>query len=132
MKIINVGSYFTVLAETWLNNNRSTFTTWPDFKPEFTNVFGIPAVPKLQAEMRLREQAQQAGETFTNYIADVVHLCRRANPAMTENNKIKHILKGIEDDAFQMLLSKNPQAISDVVNWCQSYDELRKQRIFTR
>lgn len=31
-----------------------------------------------------------------------------------------------------MLLSKNPQTISDVVNWCQSYDELRKQPIFTR
>lgn len=132
MKLNNVGFYFTVLAETWFNNNRSTFTTWPDFQAEFTKAFGRPAVRKLQAEQRLRERAQQAGESFTSYIEDVVDLCRRANPAMTENDKIERILKGIEDDAFQMLLSKNPQTISDVVNWCQSYDELRKQRIFTR
>ncbi|XP_077548354.1 uncharacterized protein LOC144161583 [Haemaphysalis longicornis] len=132
MKLNNVGFYFTGLDETWFNNNRSTFTTWPDFKAKFTKVFGRPALRKLQAEQRLRERAQQAGETFTSYIEDVVDLCRRANPAMAESDKIKHILKGIEDDAFQMLLSKNPQTISDVVNWCQSYDELRKQRIFTR
>lgn len=120
MKLNNVGLYFTVLAETWYNNNGSTFTTWPDFKAEFTKVFGIPAVHKLQAEKRLHEQAQQADETFTSYIEDVVDLCRREYPAMTESDKIKHIRKGVEDDAFQMLLSKNPQSISDVVNWCQS------------
>lgn len=108
VKLNNDGSYFTVLAETWFNNNESTFTIWPDFKAEFTNVFGIPAVRKLQAEKRLREQAQQAGETITSYIEDVVHLCRRANPAMTESNKIKHILKGIEDDAFQNVAEQKP------------------------
>lgn len=51
---------------------------------------------------------------------------------MTESDKIKHILKGVEEVAFQILRSKNPQTISDVVKWCQSYDDLRKQHIFTR
>lgn len=132
MKLNKFGLYLTVLAETWYNNNGSTFTTWPDFKAEFTNVFGTPAVRKHQAEKRLHEQAQQAGETFTRYIEDVVDLCRRENPVMTESDNCKHILKGVEEDAFQMLLSKNPQTISDVVNCFHSYDELRKQHIFTR
>ncbi|XP_077508039.1 uncharacterized protein LOC144119243 [Amblyomma americanum] len=51
---------------------------------------------------------------------------------MSDADKIKHILKGIEDDEFQMLVSKNPQTISDVVSLCQSYDEVRKQRLVTR
>lgn len=50
MKLNNFGSYFTVLAETWFNNNGSTLTIWSYLKAEFTKVFGIPAVRKLQAE----------------------------------------------------------------------------------
>lgn len=51
---------------------------------------------------------------------------------MPETDKIKHILKGIEDDAFQMLLAKNPQTVAEVVTICQSFDELRRQRALTR
>lgn len=41
-------------------------------------------------------------------------------------------MKAIEDDAFQVLIAKNPQTVTDVVQYCQNYDELRKQRISTR
>lgn len=51
---------------------------------------------------------------------------------MSDEDTIKHILKGISDDAFQMLLAKNPQTVTDVVTLCQSYDELRRQRALTR
>lgn len=51
---------------------------------------------------------------------------------MTEEEKIRNILKGIEDDAFQMLLAKNPQTVNEVITLCQSYEELRKQRLSTR
>lgn len=50
---------------------------------------------------------------------------------MFEADKIRHIMKGIEDDAFQMLIAKNPQTVTDVVQYCQNYDELQKQRIST-
>lgn len=41
-------------------------------------------------------------------------------------------MKGIEDAAFQMLLSKNPWTIVEVTELCQSYDELWVQWLFSR
>lgn len=132
MKLNNVGFSFTHLAELWFNNHRREMSTWAEFKERFMKAFGRPEVRKLQAEQRLRVRAQKTGEDFTSYIEDVVDLCKRVDPSMLETEKVKHILKGIDDDAFQMLLSKDPRTVSDVIRLCQSYDELRKQRAFTR
>ncbi|XP_077560627.1 uncharacterized protein LOC144175423 [Haemaphysalis longicornis] len=132
MKLNNVGFSFTHLAELWFNNHHRDMTTWAEFRERFMKAFGRPEVRKLQAEQRLRVRAQKTGEDFTSYIEDVVDLCKRVDPNMLETEKVKHILKGIDDDAFQMLLSKDPRTVSDVISLCQSYDELRKQRALTR
>lgn len=119
-------------AEKWLRNHEATIRDWSTFKVHFMEAFGRSDVRKLRAEQRLSVRAQLENETYTSYIEDVVDLCNRVNPAMPESEKIKHVLKGIEDYAFQMLLGKNPQTVREVLNWCLSYDELRKQRVFTR
>ncbi|XP_077547616.1 uncharacterized protein LOC144159808 [Haemaphysalis longicornis] len=131
-KLSNAGFSLRGVAEQWFLNHPADRSTWTAFTTNITRVFGRPAVRKLLAEQRLRERAQQAGETFTCYIEDVVDLCRRANPSMPEQDTVKHILKGIDEDAFQMLLAKNPQNVSEVVSLCQSYEELRRQRTLTR
>lgn len=131
-KLHNVLFYLTGVANLWFRNHEHDFTTWTAFKTSFAEVFGRPAVRKLRAEQRLRGRAQLHGETFTSYIEDVIDLCRRVNSSMAEQDKIKHIMKGIDEDAFQMLLAKDPRTVADVINLCQSFDELRKQRILAR
>ncbi|XP_077551570.1 uncharacterized protein LOC144165333 [Haemaphysalis longicornis] len=128
----SVSLSFTGVAETWYKNHGSDLRTWSDFKTEFTKVFGRPALRKLRAEQRLRERAQRTNESFTSYIEDILDLCNRANDAMTEQGKIKHILKGIEDDAFQMLIAKNPRTVAEIISACQDFDELRRERALTR
>lgn len=131
-KLTRVSFYLAGVASLWLRNHQADVRTWPQFKTSIVAVFDRPAVRKLRAEQRLRTRAQETGETFTSYIEDVVDLCRRVNAEMTEAEKCKHILKGIDDDAFQMLLAKSPTTVNDVISLCQSYDELRKQRALTR
>ncbi|XP_077551125.1 uncharacterized protein LOC144164674 [Haemaphysalis longicornis] len=128
----NVEFYLTGTAELWYGNHGKQYPTWSEFKSRFSEHFGRPSVRKLHAEQRLRERAQQPGESFLSYIEEVVDLCRRVTATMSDEDTIKHILKGISDDAFQMLLAKNPQTVTDVINLCQSYDELRRQRALTR
>lgn len=131
-KLGRVHFYLRGVAELWLNNHEAELTDWATFKTTFADVFGRPTVRKLRAEQRLRDRAQLSGEGFTSYIEDVVGLCRRFDPDMSETAKVKHIMKGIEDDAFHMLVAKDPQTVSEVIQHCQSFDELRKQRISTR
>ncbi|XP_077551560.1 uncharacterized protein LOC144165316 [Haemaphysalis longicornis] len=131
-KLSNVEYYLREVAEVWFRNNGRTIKTWGEFKTLFAEAFNRPAVRKLHAEQCLRVRAQQPGENFTSYIEDVVDLCRRINMDMSEQEKIRHILKGIEDDAFQMLMSKDSKTVAEIIKLCQSYDELRRQRSFVR
>ncbi|XP_070391690.1 uncharacterized protein [Dermacentor albipictus] len=131
-KLNYVSFYLSGVANVWHRNHERDLTTWAAFKTNVTEVFGRPAVRELRAEQRLRSRAQQCGETFTSYIEDVVDLCNRVDVTMADAEKIRHILKGIEDDAFHMLLAKNPATVSELVSLCQSFDEFRKQRIATR
>ncbi|XP_077550629.1 uncharacterized protein LOC144163783 [Haemaphysalis longicornis] len=131
-KLSNVEYYLREVAEVWFWNNGRTIRTWGEFKTLFAEAFNRPAVRKLHAEQCLRVRAQQPGENFTSYIEDVVDLCRRINMDMSEQEKIRHILKGIEDDAFQMLMSKDPKTVAEIIKLCQSYDQLRRQRSFVR
>lgn len=112
-KLQNVPFYLKNLASLWFCNHELDFTNWTAFKKHFAEVFDHPAVRKLRAEQRLLRHAQQQGETFTSYIEDVINLCKRLNPSMTEQEKVKHILRGIDDDAFQMLLAKDPRTVSE-------------------
>ncbi|XP_075739470.1 uncharacterized protein LOC142784961 [Rhipicephalus microplus] len=131
-KLGYVTFYLADTAQLWFNNHAADITTWFAFKTAITDVFGRPAARKLQAEHRLRHRAQQPGETYTGYIEDVLHLCNRINSTMPEEKKIQHILKGIDDGAFQMLLARNPPTIAVLVSFCESFDELRRQRAIAR
>lgn len=88
-KLTYVSFYLSGVASLWLRNHEADIASWDSFKASFSQVFDRPAVRKLRAEQRLRERAQQPGETFTSYIEDVVDLCKRVNPAMLEADKIK-------------------------------------------
>ena len=132
MKLGYVQFYLADIAQLWYHNHEAEIPTWAAFKTSVTDVFGRPTVRKLHAEQRLRQRAQQPGENYTGYIEDVLNLCNRVNSAMTEEEKIRHILKGIEDGAFQMLLARNPTTIAALVSLCQSFDELRRQRAIAR
>lgn len=90
-----------------------------------------PAVGKLRAEQGLCERAQKSGETFTGHIEDSVNRSKRVNSGMSESEKIKHIQKGIDGDAFQMLLGETPRTVGNMISICQSYDKLWKKRALT-
>lgn len=131
-KLSHVMFYLADIAQLWYRNHETDIPTWSVFKTSISDVFGRPTARKLRAEQRLRERAQHPGENYTGYIEDVLNLCNRVNPTMPEGEKIKHILKGIEDDAFQMLLARNPTTVAALVSLCQSFDELRRQRTIAR
>lgn len=131
-KLGTVNFYLGGVAKLWYTNHELEFQSWSAFKEAITAVFGRPAVRKLRAEQRLRTRAQEPNETFTAYIEAIIDLCRRVDASMSESVRIQHILKGVDDDVFQMLLAKSPGTVSEVVTLCQSYDELRRQRALTR
>lgn len=48
---------------------------------------------------------------------------------MSEADKIKHIQKGVAEDAFQLLLLKSPTTVQEVVSLCQALQDARNTRV---
>ncbi|CAN7995561.1 unnamed protein product, partial [Ixodes hexagonus] len=128
-KLTNVIFYLSEVANTWFKNHETCMTTWPEFTQKIREVFGRPGARKLTAERKLATRVQQPEETFTAYIEDVLKLTRRVDPDMPEKKKLHHILKGIGEDAFQLLATQNALTVEKLVEACQNFQEIRHQRL---
>lgn len=71
------------------------------------------AVRKLRVVQSLRQRVQQPGEACTSYIQDVEELCARVSPSVVEEDKIKHLIEGVEEcaspNAARHELSRGPR-----------------------
>ncbi|KAG0426353.1 hypothetical protein HPB47_026523 [Ixodes persulcatus] len=82
---------------------------------KIAEVFGRPAVRKLTAERKLATRVQQSEETFTVYIEDVSKMTRRVDSDMPEKKRVRHTLKGISEDAFQLLATQNALIVEKAI-----------------
>ncbi|XP_040078770.1 uncharacterized protein LOC120850362 [Ixodes scapularis] len=137
LKLNNVIFYLTDVAKLWYTNHESELATWTLFKSKIQEVFGKPAQRKLISSlfMRIRShvfwgsRVQQNDESFVSYIEDVLKLCKRIDTQMPEDEKLKNIMKGIAEDAFQILVVRAPATVIEAIDICQNFLELRTQRL---
>lgn len=127
--LTHVSFYLTGVAKTWFFNHLIDIPDWATFKEQLRQVFGTPAVRSALAKKTLEARKQHLGESYTSYIEDVLALCRRVNPSMSESDRVRHILKGITTVAFNALAIKNPATVAEVVTTCQRLDELESVRL---
>lgn len=128
-KLRSVAFYLTDVARTWFLNHERSFPDWAAFRHQLRQIFGAPNVRSEVAKKKLDARMQLPGETYTSYIEDVLALCRRVDAAMTESDRVRHILKGIAHVAFNALAIKNPNTVNDVIATCQHLDALQAIRL---
>lgn len=129
LKLNNVVFYLTELAKTWFINHETEITSWDTFRTKITDLFGRPTSRKADAQARLERKMQLPSESYTSYIEDVLSLCARIDPRMTESDKVKHIRKGISRDAFHLLLLKSPATVEETVKLCRDLQEAQNARV---
>lgn len=56
-------------------------------------------------------------------------MCRKANAEMPEADKVGHILKGIADDAFNLLICKNYSTVDAIIKECRRFEQAKSRRI---
>jgi hypothetical protein len=111
MCLANVIFYLAGTARQWFDNNEDTFINWTVFKTSLNNTFCRTDDIKSQAERLLLTRTQQSGESSESYIQDVLALCRKVNPSMPEDEKVAHLMKGIAEDLYQILLVQEYESV---------------------
>lgn len=133
--LANVYYYLKGTAKTWFDTNEATITSWDSFKEKLRAIFGKSVDRKLAAKKELSTRAQSATESYIMYIQDVLALCHKVDSQMPETEKVGHLLKGIADDAFNLLVFKNTSSVDEIISECRRFEQAKSRRIaqqFTR
>lgn len=127
--LANVYFFLDGTARQWYENNEDQIPSWNDFKSELTKTFGDSKQTKIRAGEELKVRVQKLGESTQSYIQSVLRLCQEVNPDMPEEEKISHFMKGISEDIYQFILTKQPATTKDFIKWCQYSEEMKQKRV---
>lgn len=129
MRLANVYFFLHGTAKQWFENNEETLDSWSKFETEIKSTFGDAKRHVLNAEEQLKNRAQRQGESTQSYIQNVLGLCQKINPSMKEGEKVSHLMKGVAEDVYQTLLTKNISTTSEFISTCQYIEEMQQKRI---
>ncbi|XP_077496029.1 uncharacterized protein LOC144106942 [Amblyomma americanum] len=132
LMLANVIFYLAGTARVWFETHEEELTSWDTCKQKLRDLFGKPIGRKLAAKKDLASRAQSSTESYISYIQDVLALCRKVDSAMSETDKVGHILKGIVDDAFNLLLCKDCAKVDSVLQVCRQFEQAKHRRIAPR
>lgn len=127
--LANLLFYLKGTAKVWFENNEDEIGSWDACKEKMRSLFGKSAGRKAAAKKELTSRAQTAAESYLTYIQDVLALCRKADDGMTESEKVGHVLKGIADDAFNLLICKDCDTIDAIIEECKRFEAAKSRRI---
>ncbi|UYV84729.1 hypothetical protein LAZ67_X003238 [Cordylochernes scorpioides] len=101
-------------------NNEEALTSWDDFQRA------------LETESLLKNRAQKVKESSEAYIQDVLYLCQIVNPRMDDETKLGHLMKGVAEDIYQILIAKDFENVSQFLKECRKIEIMRKRIISSR
>ncbi|GBN09738.1 hypothetical protein AVEN_109844-1 [Araneus ventricosus] len=116
-------------AKKRFDNNEDFLTSWEVFQTELKKVFAGTQLYVRRAKDILKRHAQKSGESTQSYIQDVLGHCHLIDSNMPEDDKVSHLMKGIAEDVYQALLTKEIRTTADFIKWCQHIEERQQRRI---
>ncbi|XP_075735278.1 uncharacterized protein LOC142776126 isoform X1 [Rhipicephalus microplus] len=135
LMLANILLYLKGTAKVWFEDHEDEIRSWDACKEKMRALFGKSVGRKAAAKKELASRAQTSSESYVTYIQDELALCRKADNGMEETEKVAHILKGIADDAFNLLICKDCNTVDAIIKKCQRFEAAKSRRIahnFTR
>lgn len=129
LMLANVIFYLRGTAKVWYETHEEELTSWELCKQKLRELFGRPVGSQRAAQNELARRVQTCTESYLTYIQDVLALCRKVDSQMSEADKVGHIIKGIADDAFHLLVFKNSSTVHDIISECRRFEEAKSRRV---
>ncbi|GFU99432.1 CCHC-type domain-containing protein [Trichonephila clavipes] len=64
-----------------------------------------------------------------SYIQSVLGLCQEVNPLMKEDEKVSHLMKGVAEDIYQALLTREINDTASFIKWCNYIEDMKQKRV---
>ncbi|GFV45589.1 CCHC-type domain-containing protein [Trichonephila clavipes] len=72
---------------------------------------------------------QRSGENTQSYIQSVLGLCQEVNPLMKEDEKVSHLMKGVAEDIYQALLTREINDTANFIRCCNYIEDMKQKRV---
>ncbi|GFW53312.1 CCHC-type domain-containing protein [Trichonephila clavipes] len=129
MCLANVYFFLDGTARQWYVNNEDALDSWEAFKNGLSGLFGDRQRYTRRAEEQLKCRAQRSGESTQSYIQSVLGLCQEVNPLMREDEKVSHLMKGVAEDIYQALLTREINDTASFIKWCNYIEDMKQKRV---
>lgn len=118
-------------ARIWFDNHCASFRNWAEFIVSFRQAYINDSAIRARATHELRSRAQLAGETCHEYVQAILRLCRDVDGNMKEEDKVRHIMKGISESVYYFLHFKELTTVEGILDSCRRFDNAWSERIST-
>ncbi|UYV76724.1 K02A2.6-like, partial [Cordylochernes scorpioides] len=132
MCLANAVFFLEGTARKWFDNNEETLTSWDDFQRALGEAFGQQEEVIKEAESLLKNRAQKVKESSEAYIQDVLYLCQVVNPLLDDETKLGHLMKGVAEDIYQILIAKDVENVNNFLKEFRKIEIMRKRIISSR
>lgn len=129
LMLANILFYLRGTARAWYETHEEELTSWDTCKQKLRDLFGRSVARQMAARQELASRVQSSTESYVTYIQDVLALCRKTDKNMSEADKISNVLKGIADDAFNILMCKNCTTVDSIISECRRFEQAKSRRI---
>ncbi|CAN7951299.1 unnamed protein product [Ixodes pacificus] len=103
--------------------------SWEAFFSRIQEIFGRPEDRKATARKKLATRSQLRSEGYTSYIEDVLTLGKKIYTNMPETEHVRHVLKGIAEEAVTLFILQPPADVSAIMTICQSLEAAQTERV---
>ena len=106
-KIRHFNAYLDLTPLSWFENAGfdPQVATWATVRDAFLQNFDMTSTNLLTLELQLQRREMSPNESPVSYFQDVLSLCRRIDPNMTEQKEIKRVVKRFETSRSTTRLS---------------------------
>ncbi|GFS71564.1 CCHC-type domain-containing protein [Trichonephila clavipes] len=129
MCLANVYFFLDGTARQWYVNNEDALDSWEAFKNGLSGLFGDRQKYTRRAEEQLKCRARRSGESTQSYIQGVLGLCQEVNPLMKKDEKVSHLMKGVAEDIYQALLTREINDTASFIKWCNYIEDMKQKRV---
>ena len=121
LRLQDAPAFLKQYAYRWWTEHKSSIDTWQGFYHAFTDQFAEKNEYLLKQQLHQRKQ--QPNESVLKYYYDMIDLCRRCDPTMTDRQKIRRLMNGLRLSFTRRPLNTNSSHQKQFLTKIQQFEK---------
>ncbi|GFY30542.1 retrotrans_gag domain-containing protein [Trichonephila clavipes] len=129
MCLANVYFFLDGTARQWYVNNEDALDSWEAFKNGLSGLFGDRQKYTRRAEEQLKMPSPAFRREYTVLHTKCIRTLPRGKSSDERRRKVSHLMKGVAEDIYQALLTREINDTASFIKWCNYIEDMKQKRV---